>query len=128
MISLTVSASRARTNNLLDAGCWFRLFFVAMTQKDFYRSKAWQRCRAAKMESVSGLCEDCLDIGLIRPAEIVHHLVFLDDINVNNPSVSLNLDNLRAVCRDCHAARHKDDPHCGRYRVDPSGNIVRARE
>lgn len=102
--------------------------FIAMTHKEFYKTKQWQQCRNAYLKSVGGLCEECEKRGIMRAADIVHHRVHLDDINVNNPAISMNFKNLKAVCRDCHGIEHRRDPAEGRYKIDRLGNIVRARE
>ena len=87
----------------------------------FYNSTAWKRCREAYREKVGNLCEDCLREGRFTPAEIVHHIVPITEANVNDPSVTLNFDNLRAVCRECHAKEHGAKPR--RYKVDALGHV-----
>lgn len=87
----------------------------------FYKSKAWQACRNAYMERVGGLCEDCLARGIYRPAEIVHHIVEISQANINDPAVTLNPANLRAVCRECHAAEH--GARIRRYECDELGRV-----
>lgn len=87
----------------------------------FYKSKAWQNCRSSYLEAQGGLCEDCLARGIYRPAEIVHHIVPIDDSNINDPAVTLNWSNLRAVCRECHAVEH--GARVRRYTIDDMGRI-----
>ena len=95
------------------------------TMKDFaaafYKSKAWQQCRAAYLEQTGGLCEDCLAKGIYKPAEIVHHIVEIDPVTITNPEITLNFSNLRAVCRECHAAEH--GARIRRYKVDELGRV-----
>ena len=91
----------------------------------FYKSKAWKTCRASYMERVGGLCEDCLKVGRFTPAEIVHHITELTPENIHDPKVTLNWDNLEAVCRECHAEKH--GARVRRYQVDPSGKVVATR-
>lgn len=91
----------------------------------FYRSKAWQQCRNTYMESVKGLCEECLAKGIFKPAEIVHHKMEITPDNIDDPKVTLNWDNLEAVCRECHAEKH--GARVRRYRVDPSGKVTALR-
>lgn len=88
--------------------------------KGFYKSKAWQRTRAAYISSVSGLCEDCLRKGIYKPGEIVHHIIPLTQDNISDASIALSWDNLRLVCRDCHGEAHKTKR---RYRVDDAGHV-----
>ena len=86
----------------------------------FYKSKTWQRCRASYIKSVGGLCERCYAAGVIRHGDTVHHKVHLTAENINNPSVTLNYENLELLCRDCHAAEHKSQK---RYTVDETGKV-----
>ena len=93
----------------------------------FYKSKAWKECRDSYMRSVGGLCEDCLakHPPEYTPAEIVHHIIHLDDDNLSDATVSLNFKNLRAVCRACHKDEHKElkMSRRQRWRRDANGNI-----
>ena len=89
--------------------------------KNFYNSQAWQDCRNAYMERVGGLCEDCLARGIYRPAEIVHHIIEISPVNIERPEVTLNPKNLRALCRECHAASH--GARVRRYKVDEMGRV-----
>ena len=70
--------------------------------KKFYKSKAWEDCRAAFYFSKHGLCECCQG-----PGKIVHHRIELTPDNINNPDITLNWDNLELVCLDCHNSIHK---------------------
>lgn len=90
--------------------------------ESFYKSRAWQRNRAAYAKSVSGLCEDCLDLGEIVPGDIVHHMVELTPENINDPQIAMAWSNLRLCCRDHHRLRHKSRGG-RRYTVEPGGNI-----
>lgn len=76
--------------------------------QEFYRSKEWRDCRAAYFASHS-LCERCKEKGLIVPAEIIHHKIYLTEQTYKDPKISLNFDNLEAVCRDCHNKEHGVD-------------------
>lgn len=75
--------------------------------RSFYSSKAWQDCRNEYMKRAHHLCEECLRRGVYKPAEIVHHKIEIDPVTIEKPEVALNFDNLEAVCRECHAAKHK---------------------
>ena len=87
----------------------------------FYRSAAWKACRAAYLHKVNGLCEICLEKGLIRSADIVHHKIVLDDEKAKNPEIALNFEHLQAVCIDCHNALHFRKSKPKRYRVTENG-------
>lgn len=88
----------------------------------FYKSKAWQQTREAYAKSVGGLCEKCFAKGQIKSGEIVHHKTKLSPDNINDPSVTLNWDNLELLCRDCHGKEHDNIPR--RYKVDELGRVI----
>ena len=90
--------------------------------KSFYKSQVWKRTRAAYLKSVNGLCERCKAKGLIVPADIVHHKIYISPDNINDPSVTLDWHNLECVCRDCHAAEHFGTEQ--RFTVDPLGRVT----
>ena len=99
-------------------------FWLRMSQgkqSEFYKSKTWQACRDNYLKSVGGLCEKCKAKGLIVPAEIVHHKIHLNANNITDPSITLNPDNLFAVCVKCHAELHGKPK---RYRVEADGSII----
>lgn len=89
--------------------------------KRFYKSKQWQQCRASYIKSVGGLCEKCLAQGRYTPATMVHHRIEITPNNINNPDITLNWNNLQALCRDCHAEIHTHREL--RYKVDDLGRI-----
>ena len=91
-------------------------------QSQFYKTKAWQDCRNAYIKRVGGLCEKCLKKGLIVPAEIVHHKIHLNAENVSDPNISLNPDNLEALCRTCHGIEHPQG-RAKRYTIDADGRV-----
>ncbi|MFT9269709.1 MAG: HNH endonuclease [Liquorilactobacillus nagelii] len=94
--------------------------------KPFYRSKAWQRCRAGYIKSVGGLCERCLAKGIIKHGYIVHHKRYITEDNIGDPLVTLNWDNLEYLCHDCHNAEHfsKDEVTRDDVMFDESGQLV----
>ena len=50
----------------------------------FYSSKRWQDCRNAYKRSVSYLCEDCMDKGIVKAGTEVHHVIPITQHNINN--------------------------------------------
>lgn len=88
----------------------------------FYKSKAWQDCRAAYMKKAGGLCERCLKRGLYVSGEIVHHRLHLTPENIVDPAVSCAFENLELLCRNCHADEHSRLKK--RYRFDESGRCM----
>lgn len=90
--------------------------------KSFYDSAAWQACRTTYLQQ-HPFCEDCLAAGRYTRAEHVHHIIWLNEGNYQNPEISLNWKNLRAVCIDCHNREHARRRQ-RRYRVDESGRVA----
>ena len=89
--------------------------------QSFYKSRTWQDTREAYAKSKGYLCENCLKKGLYNPGVIVHHITELTPENINDPKVSLSFDNLRLVCRKCHAEEHA---HKRRYLIGLNGEII----
>ncbi len=75
--------------------------------RKFYSSKAWQDCRNEYAKRRHYLCENCLRKGIYKPGTIVHHVIELDPVNIENPEIALNFNNLELLCRDCHMAIHE---------------------
>ena len=96
-------------------------FVMQEYAKDFYFSTAWRSCRESYLKQARGLCELCLKRGMYTPADTVHHIKHITPNNINDPSITLNTDNLMALCRDCHAEMHKG---VRRYRVDAMGRVT----
>ena len=92
--------------------------------KNFYSSKVWQDCRNEYMKCAHYLCEDCMKRGVYKPAEEVHHVEELTPYNIHRPEVALNFDNLKALCRDCHRARHHKKNKDRRYLVGDNGEVI----
>ena len=63
--------------------------------KRFYKSKAWQECRASYLKSVGGLCERCYKKGLIVPATTVHHKIWLTGITWKPCALTVTRKNTR---------------------------------
>lgn len=70
-------------------------------QNRFYNTSEWRRLRSYILEKNHYLCEQC-----DKPAKIVHHIEWITERNLNDPTVTLNEDNLMAVCQDCHNRIH----------------------
>ena len=70
----------------------------------FYQSRSWLITRESILKEYHGVCQCCY----IRPALIVHHIVPLSPLNINDPAITLGRDNLIPVCLDCHNRIHGD--------------------
>lgn len=90
--------------------------------ESFYKSAAWKHLRDLAMSRDAGLCVDCLKAGRVTPAEEVHHIKPITRENITDPSITLNLDNLVSVCRECHKTRHS--ARTRRYIVDELGRVT----
>lgn len=91
--------------------------------KSFYKSKRWQKTRNAYAAYVGWLCEECLQNGIYRPGEIVHHKKKLTPDNIDDPNIALSWNNLELLCRDCHAKKHEAMRN-RRYRVNSLGKVT----
>lgn len=87
--------------------------------KAFYKSVAWQKCRAAYIQSVFGLCERCQ-----RPGDILHHKELLTPQNINDPNVTLAWENLQYLCQECHNREHGLNSTADGLMFDAVGNLV----
>lgn len=90
----------------------------------FYKSAAWKNCRDSFFKTRGGLCERCLKKNIIRAGKIVHHRIYLNSKNVDDPKISLNFDNLELLCQDCHNKEHHASRSDKRYYFDKQGNMI----
>lgn len=60
--------------------------------------------------------------GKITPAEEVHHKVWINESNINDPTVTLSYDNLIALCREHHRQEHGARKR--RYTIDEYGRVM----
>ena len=90
--------------------------------KSFYKSKRWQAMRDYIIKRDRGLCQDCLEHGIVMQAEEVHHIIPLNESNINDASIALGESNLVSLCRECHQKRHRRKEK--RYRVDADGHVM----
>lgn len=94
-----------------------------------YNSKKWQNCREAYKKYRKGLCELCLEQGIITPGEIVHHKRHVTAKTIDDPNITLQWDNLQLLCREHHAKVHEPDrktkkrERC-RYIFDEYGRVI----
>ena len=86
----------------------------------FYTTRTWRSCRASFLKERGGLCEICLGKGLIVPAVHVHHKTPITPETIGNPAVTLNHENLMALCEECHAEQHRKK----RWRCDAFGRVI----
>ena len=94
-----------------------------MTQREFYKTQAWRRARDAyinrRIAIDGGLCEVCGQC----LGKIVHHKIWLDDRNCNDPTISLADSNFRYECQDCHNKEHHRFGRFDSYYFDANGDL-----
>lgn len=83
----------------------------------FYKSVPWQVAREIKIREANGKCERCGALG-----EEVHHKIRLTVLNITNPEISLNQENLELLCKKCHNAEHKRFSKSQQF--DEDGNLI----
>lgn len=89
----------------------------------FYSTVAWKNLREYILKERGGLCEECLKRGVYKAATLVHHIKPVTAQNVHDTNITLNPDNLMALCTDCHAEIHSTK----RYKVDSNGKVTPIR-
>lgn len=90
--------------------------------KNFYQSNNWINTRNYIMSKYFYICQKCKE----RPAEIVHHIIWLTPSNINNSDITLNENNLMPVCRECHAIIHEGSPSTNEdVMFNSEGELVR---
>lgn len=95
--------------------------------RSFYRSKAWQECRAsfiqARVAIDGGMCQHCQQV----PGFIVDHVEEITPDTIRDPWVTLSHDNLQYLCLVCHNIKHYGSPVTRQgLRFDSDGQVVRA--
>lgn len=71
----------------------------------FYKSTAWTKKRLVALRRDEWICRRCSKQGIITVADMVDHIV---------PSkveweLRLDIDNLQALCNECHAIKTAED-------------------
>lgn len=69
--------------------------------KSFYNSKTWKDIRQSILIRDAFLCVKCG-----KPAQDVHHIIWLTPENINDPKISMSADNLISLCGNCHKQIH----------------------
>lgn len=89
--------------------------------KKFYRSKQWLKCRESYISTVFGMCEHCGEAGYI-----CDHIEEITPDNINDPSITLNHENLQYLCLSCHNRKTfgKYEPTREDVMFDENGDLV----
>lgn len=76
-----------------------------------YNTKRWKELRSWMVQEYP-LCQDCLKKGIITPTQEIHHIKspfvsgLTEEEKINR---AYDVENLVALCRDCHIKRHHSD-------------------
>ena len=87
--------------------------------RKFYKSDKWKIARAIKIASANGICQDCNK----NPGTEVHHIIHLTPDNICDPTITVNQDNLKLLCNECHNKVHGRFQGKAKYYFDEEGNI-----
>ena len=88
-----------------------------MTREEFYQTKIWRQVRRNVWLRQACLCNRCHKPVYVHglsewiPKEkrikgIVHHKIYLTDINYTNTVIALCEDNLEGLCINCNNTEH----------------------
>ncbi|MDR2531471.1 MAG: HNH endonuclease [Oscillospiraceae bacterium] len=88
-----------------------------------YKSKQWRyEVRPYIIDRDNGLCVRCGE-----PGNIVHHIIHLTPLNVNDPLIAFGEGNLELTCSKCHGSEHGGEPATdGDLMFDDFGELVPA--
>lgn len=83
----------------------------------YYHSMSWRNLRVAYIRD-HPLCERCLERGIAKPAEEIHHIrPFMNaTTDIDRWNLLLNQNNLIALCQDCHHEIHNN--HIQKYLIE----------
>lgn len=88
--------------------------------KKFYKSSAWIK-KSKAYRRKHPLCERCLKKGIYTPSQCVHHKIYISRENYKDARITLNDDNLEALCHLCHEREHNGGID---YEFDEDGSLV----
>lgn len=89
--------------------------------RSFYNGKKWKKLSSLYMTQRNYVCERCGGV-----AVICHHKQHISPANINDLSVTLNFDNLEALCQECHNREHLQKHSKAIF--DSNGEMIGAKE
>ena len=91
-----------------------------MSKNKFYKTTEWLKIRKLVIINQGGICSRCSN-----PAYFVHHKEYLTDDNYLDPNISMNMNNLEALCIECHNEEHHPSISTRQgLKFDDKGNII----
>ena len=60
--------------------------------------------------------------GIIKSAVILHHIVYITDRNYQDDNVFYNVDNVEALCQECHNKEHFAEKE--KYIFNEDGDLI----
>ena len=88
--------------------------------RKFYKSDKWKIARAIKIASANGICQECNK----NPGTEVHHIIHLTPNNICDPTITVNQENLKLLCNECHNKVHCRFQGKSKYYFDEEGNFL----
>jgi len=86
---------------------------------DFYNSRRWRKTSKYIKTIKYGICEKCGGVGTE-----VHHIIHLNDANIDDYNISLNPDNLMLLCVPCHNKIHGGNKISDEIEFDANGDVI----
>lgn len=72
-------------------------------EQAFYKTTGWKQARKVALARDNYLCQDCLKMGYVVPAQTVHHIIPIKVMW----QLRLIIDNMICLCESCHQERHR---------------------
>lgn len=76
-------------------------------RRKHYNTTEWRKLRETYIKQ-HPICEECLAKGKITPAEDIHHKISPFKDGECNKTLFLDYNNLQALCKQCHSAKHNN--------------------
>ena len=90
-----------------------------------YKCTRWKKTRIEKLQQTNYFCERCIKQGIYNSAKIVHHKEYINNLNYIDDDIFYKLDNLEALCQECHNKEHFSTEEDTDYVFDEDGNVVK---
>lgn len=92
-------------------------------QSKLYHSTRWKSIRLIVISNYNFKCCRC---GKVKKEKelIVHHIVYLDENNIDNDDIAYGLDNLEPICISCHTKEHFKKKAKRKIKFDEEGNVI----